>query len=784
MYVKFAWRNLERSIKDYLIYILTLVLAVGLFYSFLSVTSPYYAAQLPISINLSYLSQQMGKLIPGSTIFLSFLIVYVNSYIVRRREKEFGLEMIIGIDRRKVSFIFFIENFCIGIVAVFAGLLLGIFGTQIIKGIVLKSFDEPFRLVWSIYPDTIGWTMLFFWVLFLLTGIMNIKTLNKKSIKGLLYSAELGDLQKYDRSVHIIVLADCIMTIILEVMLCHGILPVFKKVSSNIQQSIGLWIVLMLILIIFSLKLLYKYYANKEGGIIEVIFTILSFCNSGLSFGCGEIMEGGVKEGALPEYWIVLPYLYGGVLLIVAVIFLYTSLSWVFLNKIEYAKLFKYHNLFFIGQIRSSIKRISRTLGVITVVMIMGLVILGWMPVLSGEAEGYLKERSIYDLQIFTARYGTEPGEKQENIRLDYKYIENYLMKEQIKVKDKAEINSYYINETDELKKKPILAIAVSDYNKLLCMSGETPIVLPDDSFALQWEKKVIQNDMDAFDKEYPILQVGEIKLNKLYNGNFQVSVGMGLFTGNVKAVFILPDYVCKELKIATNYYVANLATPISVEKAVKIDEDISLWLNYLSGQYQGDGYIRIKTLQLMQGISYTLMQRLGSTYISLVLIIVCASILALQQIMDVSEHKKRFSIIKKIGIGEKETGYIIRKQVGIWFIISTGIASVISIIVLIFICIKNYRNYINYIPITSIVGQTGLVYCKVTASCYIICSNIFNAVLGVYHVVQFWNKYPSNIYFLDFGAVASKLISNNIFILSSGTLPSKATVIQFSLFI
>ena len=113
MYVKFAWRNLERSIRDYLIYILTLVLSVGLFYSFLSVTSPYYATQLPISINLSYLSQQMGKLIPVSTIFLSFLIVYVNSYIMRRREKEFGLEMIIGIDRRKVSFMFFIENFIV-----------------------------------------------------------------------------------------------------------------------------------------------------------------------------------------------------------------------------------------------------------------------------------------------------------------------------------------------------------------------------------------------------------------------------------------------------------------------------------------------------------------------------------------------------------------------------------------------------------------------------------------------------------------------------------------------
>ena len=68
---------------------------------------------------------------------------------------------------------------------------------------------------------------------------MNVKTINEKSIKGLLYSAELGDLQKYDRSVHIIVLADLIVTIILEGLLQQLIIyrHISKEEQSNIQAK-------------------------------------------------------------------------------------------------------------------------------------------------------------------------------------------------------------------------------------------------------------------------------------------------------------------------------------------------------------------------------------------------------------------------------------------------------------------------------------------------------------------------------------------------------------------
>ena len=69
----------------------------------------------------------------------------------------------------------------------------------------------------------------------------------KNLLKGYCILQNWEIYKKYDRSVHIIVLVDLIVTIILEGMLCYGILPVYKKVSSNIQQNIGLWIALMLV---------------------------------------------------------------------------------------------------------------------------------------------------------------------------------------------------------------------------------------------------------------------------------------------------------------------------------------------------------------------------------------------------------------------------------------------------------------------------------------------------------------------------------------------------------
>ena len=81
MYAKLVFRNAKRSVKDYLIYIVTMTICVTLFYSFLSISSRYYQPDIGSEYNFTILSDGMKAAICVITLFLLFLIRFVNHYI-------------------------------------------------------------------------------------------------------------------------------------------------------------------------------------------------------------------------------------------------------------------------------------------------------------------------------------------------------------------------------------------------------------------------------------------------------------------------------------------------------------------------------------------------------------------------------------------------------------------------------------------------------------------------------------------------------------------------------
>ena len=88
MYAKLALRNVKRSAKDYLIYVITLILSVGLFYGFMSIASPYYNESLPVKINLEILNKAMRIAVPIVALlggFSNFLCQYL--YAPKKAER-------------------------------------------------------------------------------------------------------------------------------------------------------------------------------------------------------------------------------------------------------------------------------------------------------------------------------------------------------------------------------------------------------------------------------------------------------------------------------------------------------------------------------------------------------------------------------------------------------------------------------------------------------------------------------------------------------------------------
>ena len=62
MYAKLVFRNAKRSVKDYLIYIVTMTICVTLFYSFLSISSRYYQPDIGSEYNFTILSDVLAFL--------------------------------------------------------------------------------------------------------------------------------------------------------------------------------------------------------------------------------------------------------------------------------------------------------------------------------------------------------------------------------------------------------------------------------------------------------------------------------------------------------------------------------------------------------------------------------------------------------------------------------------------------------------------------------------------------------------------------------------------------
>ena len=95
---------MKKSLKDYAIYFLTLVLGVAIFYMFNSIDSQQ--AMIRVSESQREIIKLMIEVLGYISIFvaviLGLLIVYANNFLINRRKKEFGIYMTLR-NRKKAN---------------------------------------------------------------------------------------------------------------------------------------------------------------------------------------------------------------------------------------------------------------------------------------------------------------------------------------------------------------------------------------------------------------------------------------------------------------------------------------------------------------------------------------------------------------------------------------------------------------------------------------------------------------------------------------------------------
>lgn len=196
MIAKLSFKNIKKSFKDYAIYFFTLVLGVSIFYIFNSIDSQ--VVMLKISSRTEEIIGLLESVLSATSVFVSFilgaLIIYASRFLIKRRNKEFGIYLTLGMSKRKISLILFLETLMIGIISLAAGLLLGVFLSQGMSIIIASLFDadmEKYHFVFSI--SAMLKTFVYFGIMYLIVMIFNTLVVTRCKLIDLLYSSKKNE---------------------------------------------------------------------------------------------------------------------------------------------------------------------------------------------------------------------------------------------------------------------------------------------------------------------------------------------------------------------------------------------------------------------------------------------------------------------------------------------------------------------------------------------------------------------------------------------------------------
>ncbi|NFR57243.1 ABC transporter permease [Clostridium botulinum] len=263
MYSKIALKNIKKSYKDYTIYFLTLILAVCIFYSFNSIESQ------KVLIEIEFMSAIM-KAISGVSVLVSIilggLIVYANNFLIKRRKKELGMYMILGMGKRKISRILVTETFIVGVISLVGGLILGIGVSQGLSTFTLKLFDvgmDEYKFIISI--SAMGKTILYFGTMFLLVMIFNVFVISKyKVIDLLIASIKNEDIKFKNPFIYLLTFVLCVISLGFSY---KSLLEIPFDLERNLERNMSIPIALAIVgtvLFFFSLAGVILYVTNKN----------------------------------------------------------------------------------------------------------------------------------------------------------------------------------------------------------------------------------------------------------------------------------------------------------------------------------------------------------------------------------------------------------------------------------------------------------------------------------------------------------------------------------------
>lgn len=139
MLSKLAFRNVKRSVKDYIIYLITIILAFSFMFSFNLLGTSKEVLELSDTMNNFTLVMYFVNTF--IVISVCFLINYTTKFMFEKRSKEFGTYLLLGIKKKRISRMFLLENIILGLLSILISVPIGYIFGIFMSFIVTRMFE-------------------------------------------------------------------------------------------------------------------------------------------------------------------------------------------------------------------------------------------------------------------------------------------------------------------------------------------------------------------------------------------------------------------------------------------------------------------------------------------------------------------------------------------------------------------------------------------------------------------------------------------------------------------
>lgn len=189
-YFKLAAENIKKNSKTYIPFMLTCIITIAMFYIILSLSgNPGIAAMRGASFITMFMS--IGSVTVG--IFAVIFLFYTNSFLIKRRKKEFGLYNILGMEKRHISVVVFIEIFYTAAISLIIGLPGGILLDKLMYLIISRLLNVEVTLGFYVSVESLIASVIFFGAIFFFIFLNTLRQICFSNPIELLKGESMGE---------------------------------------------------------------------------------------------------------------------------------------------------------------------------------------------------------------------------------------------------------------------------------------------------------------------------------------------------------------------------------------------------------------------------------------------------------------------------------------------------------------------------------------------------------------------------------------------------------------